>query len=358
MRQTPLFSEYDACGAKVVDFHGWALPVQFSGILQEHQHTRTKAGLFDCSHMGEFVLTGADAIEGLDRLVYSDMVSLKPGRCRYTAILNDQAGIVDDCVGLRLDEDMLYLVTNAGPLEEVSAMLAQACGAGVKDVSAETAKIDIQGPLSRDVLLACGMEGVADLKYWTGTQLVWEGIEMVVTRAGYTGELGYELFMNAASAPSVWRRLVAQEEVAPCGLGARDTLRTEMGYPLNGEDMTGEVTPLEAGMGRFVAWDSDFPGKERLVAQRDSGDYKVLVGVRSKDRRAPRHGFEVRLNDVVVGEVTSGTFGSSVGCGVGLARVSEEAASEGTLLAAGPRGMVLEVAALPLYEKGTCRIKF
>ncbi len=178
MRQTPLFSEYDACGAKVVDFHGWALPVQFSGILQEHQHTRTKAGLFDCSHMGEFVLTGADAIEGLDRLVYSDMVSLKPGRCRYTAILNDQAGIVDDCVGLRLDEDTLYLVTNAGPLDEVEGLLAQACGGGVKNLSAETAKIDIQGPLSRDVfLLACGMEGVADLKYWTGTQLVWEGVE-------------------------------------------------------------------------------------------------------------------------------------------------------------------------------------
>jgi aminomethyltransferase len=355
MQQTPLHGEYAASGGKVVDFHGWALPVQFQGIVQEHLHVRAKAGLFDCSHMGEFILEGAEAIAAFDRLVYSDMVKLRVGLCRYSALLNTQGGIIDDCVGLKLDENTLYLVTNAGPLDEVDALLAP-LGA-VRNISAETAKIDLQGPLSRAILLELGFD-IADLKYWNGRRTTWQGHDMVVTRAGYTGELGYELFLPAAAGPLLWRALVAHPDVAPCGLGARDTLRTEVGYPLNGEDLAPDRTPLESGMGRFIAWDTEFPGKAELEKQRDANVYEVLVAIRSLDRRAPRHGFEIRQGDEVVGLVTSGTFGPSVAAGVGLARVKQSVAASGTALTAGPRALPIEIADIPIYKNGTCRQQF
>ncbi len=357
MRQTPLYGEYAAHGGKAVDFHGWALPVQFTGIIQEHLHTRSKAGLFDCSHMGEFLLTGEAAIRGFDRMVFGDMISLKPGRCRYTGILNERAGIIDDCVGLKLSENELYVVTNAGPLEKVSAMILGACP-GAVDLSDATAKLDVQGPLAREVLLSLGFDAIAPLAYWTGIRTRWRDAELLITRAGYTGELGYEIYMPNALAPELWRVLAAHPDVAPCGLGARDTLRTEMGYPLNGEDVTESITPLEAGMERFIAWDKDFIGKSILEEQRVRGCHSVLVAIRSASRQAPRHGFEVKHEGQVVGEVTSGTFGPSVGCGVGLARVPQAVAAPGTKLAAGPRDLVIEVAEMPVYTGGTCRRKF
>lgn len=352
MLKTPLFDEYAAHGAKVVDFHGWALPVQFSGIVQEHLHTRAKAGLFDCSHMGEFVLRGKDAIAAFDRLVYSDMLSLAVGRCRYSAILNERGGIIDDCVGLRLPEDELYLVTNAGPLDQVAESLL--AFSGIENVTEGTTKIDLQGPLSRDILLEIGLDAVASLKYWTGLKTQWRGEEIVVTRAGYTGELGYELFVPNAIGTELWRTLAAHPEVTPCGLGARDTLRTEVGYPLNGEDLNENKTPLESGMERFICWDKEFVGKAALETQREQ-PHSVLVAVKSLDRRAPRHGFELRHEGRTVGQVTSGTFGPSVGIGVGLADLPQELAGPGIRLSAGPRDLELETAEIPIYTGGTCR---
>lgn len=355
MQQTPIHDEYAACGGKVVDFHGWALPVQFQGIVQEHLHTRTKAGLFDCSHMGEFILEGAETIAAFDRLVYSDMVNLRIGLCRYSAILNPDGGIIDDCVGMKLDDQTLYLVTNAGPLDEVDALLAPL--GNVQNVSTGTAKLDLQGPLSRAILLELGFD-IAELKYWNGKRSSWHGHDMVVTRAGYTGELGYELFLPAVAGPELWRTIVAHADVEPCGLGARDTLRTEVGYPLNGEDLAVDRTPLESGMGRFIAWNTTFPGKAAMEAQRDANAYEVLVAIQSKDRRAPRHGFEVKQGDAVVGVVTSGTFGPSVGTGVGLARVKQAVALPGTALTAGPRDLPIETVEIPIYKNGTCRQQF
>lgn len=356
MQRTPIFEEYAVSGGKAVDFHGWELPVQFEGIVQEHLHTRAKAGLFDCSHMGEFLIEGADNIAAFNRLVFGDMINLRPGRCRYTGILNERGCIVDDCVALRFDAERLYVVTNAGPLEQVGAMLAAHVPC-TTDLSAATAKLDIQGPMSRAILLELGFEAAAPLAYWSGTRTVWRGAEMVITRAGYTGELGYELFVHAELGAELWRTLVAHPDVAPCGLGARDTLRTEMGYPLNGQDVDEQRTPLEGGMDRFIAWDTEFPGKAALVAQRDAGGYPVLTGVVSLDRRAPRHGFEVKHEGKLVGMVASGTFGPSVGTGIGLAYLPPECRAPGTKLTAGPRDLPLEVMEIPLYKHGTCRMK-
>lgn len=355
MQRTPLHDEY-AATAKVIDFHGWALPVQFSGIIEEHLHTRKAAGLFDCSHMGEFYIRGEDNIAALDHLVYSDYIGLKPGRCRYSAILNAQGGVIDDCVALRLDGDTIYLVTNAGPLADVKAQFA-ANGVEAEDVTAATVKIDLQGPRSRDILIEAGLEAVAPLKFWQGCRTSWQGHDLIVSRSGYTGELGYELFIPMEGGAQLWHALLAHPEVLPCGLGARDTLRLEVGYPLYGEDASTETTPLEAGMDRFIQWNKEFLGKDVLDAQRARNDHGRLTAIKSATRSAPRHGFEVIRDGEVVGVVTSGTYGPSVGFGVGFARLRADCTVPGTQLTAGPRAMPIETAEIPIYQHGTARKK-
>ncbi|MBI5094135.1 MAG: glycine cleavage system aminomethyltransferase GcvT [Candidatus Hydrogenedentes bacterium] len=354
MQQTPLHDEHVAIGGKVVDFHGWALPVQYAGIIEEHHHTRAAASVFDCSHMGEFIIRGANALHSLNELLISDVLGLRAGRGRYGAILNGHGGIIDDVVSFKLAEDEVYLVTNAGPLDTVAALLAEAVPES-ENVSASTAKIDIQGPASRDALVRAGLGGIEALKYFAAGRFEWRGTPLVVSRAGYTGELGYELFVPNESVVALWRALLAIEPVKPAALGARDTLRTEVGYLLAGQDFDESRTPLEAGLDRFIAWETPFNGKDALLAKRDAGGYPVLTGIRTLDRRAPRHGFEVRKNGTVAGVVTSGTFGPSVGYGVGLAYVPRELAAPGTRLTAGPKEIEIETAEIPFYKNGTCR---
>ncbi len=354
MQYTPLFGEYECHGGKVVDFHGWGLPLQFQGILEEHRWARQQAGVFDCSHMAEFVIQGAESIRCFSNLVIGDMVKLAVGRCRYTALLNPSGGILDDGVALRLSPEEMFLVTNAGTVDSVSAWLSRHIPE-IRNISGDMAKIDVQGPLAPQTLLKLGFAGVETMSFWAGCRYQWQGIDMVVTRAGYTGELGYELFLPNADAASLWRALVALPEVRPCGLGARDTLRTEMGYLLSGQDMDETRTPVEAGLDRFIGWDTEFPGKSVLEAQRDSGAYDVLVALRSADKRAPRHGFELRHEGAVVGTVTSGTFGPSVECGIGLGYVPVALARPGLRLEAGPRSLPVTIETLPFYKEATGR---
>lgn len=355
MQQTPLIGEYEAHGGKVVDFHGWALPVQFRhGIVQEHLHTRTKASLFDCSHMGEFLISGKDTIDAYHRLVMTDVLGIKPGRGRYGALLNEKGGIVDDIITFRLGEDDFFVVTNAGPLDVVAPQIT-ACGPGATDISSETAKIDIQGPLSREILVL-EMPEAANLKYFQAIRTHWKGSPVVLARTGYTGELGFEIFVPAAVAVPLWRALAGYDAVEPAGLGARDTLRTEVVYSLSGQDFNESRTPLEAGLDAYIAWDTEFTGKAALQQQRDAADYPVLTPVKTADRRAPRHDFEVTHNGDRVGVVTSGTYGPSVGYGIGLAYLPRHLAKPGTTLVAGPRELPIETATAPFYRQGTCRI--
>ena len=352
MRRTPLHDEHVALGGKVVDFHGWALPVQFAGIIEEHHHTRTKAALFDCSHMGEFVIRGEAAVRAFGTLVCLDPLKIPVGRGKYGAMLNDAGGIIDDVIAFRLGEFEFFVVTNAGPLEEVSSRI---CGlSDLSDVSDETAKIDIQGPIARDILANEIIE-CASLKYYQACHAKWKGVDIVLARTGYTGELGYELFVPNRIAVDLWRRLLSYPDVKPAGLGARDTLRTEMCYGLSGQDFNESRTPLEAGMASFIAWDKEFVGRDALIAKRDAGGYSVLTPIKTSDRRAPRHGFETKHNGIVVGEVTSGTFGPSVGHGIGFAYVPEALAKPGTKLTAGPKDLEIETTTIPIYTAGTCR---
>ncbi len=354
MRSTPLFEEYARHNGRIVDFYGWGLPLHFEGIIAEHRHVREKAGVFDCSHMGEFLIHGKDAIEALSRLVIGDMCALRPGKCRYSAILNEAAGIIDDCVAFKSSDEEIVLITNAGPLEQVAALL-DAHVPGVRNISDQTAKIDVQGPRAPHALHALGLDGIEKLAFWTGMHLVWKEVDLIVTRAGYTGELGYELYMSNEAAAHVWRTLMTLPEVMPCGLGARDTLRTEMGYPLSGQDVDETRTPLEAGMDRFISWETSFPGKAQLETQQSAPDHMTLVALRSEDRRAPRHGYLLYQDSAEIGEVTSGVFGPTVGCGVGLGYVPVALARPGTTLQAGPRGMNVRIEAPPIYKQASGR---
>ncbi len=353
MRQTPLHDEHVALGGKVVDFHGWALPVQFSGIVQEHLHTRAKAALFDCSHMGEFSVRGEAAVKAYSDLVCSNPQKLSVGRGRYGAILNENGGIIDDIITIKLAEDELYVVTNAGPIDTVSALFC-GCHKNVQNVTNVTAKIDIQGPLAREIL-AREIPCAAELKYFQACKTQWQESDIILSRTGYTGELGFELFVPESLAVRLWRALLAHDNVAPAGLGARDTLRTEMGYALSGQDFDESRSPLEANMEMFVAWDTPFVGKDAVLSQRDAQGYDILTPIKTADRRAPRHGFEIKHDGAAVGAVTSGTFGPSVGHGIGLAYVQPELAGPGTALTAGPKDLPVETAPLPFYTAGTCR---
>ena len=357
LKKTPLFECCEKSGGRFVDFHGWYLPVQFEGIIVEHLHVRSHAGIFDCSHMGEFLIHGRDKISYFSFLTCGDFMPLPVGKCRYTAILNKDGSVLDDCVGMKLDEETLFVVTNAGPLEEVSSLL---CPSDVQaeDITQQIVKIDVQGPRSLDVLLQAGFDSqIAGLKYWTGGRFEWRGEKIIITRAGYTGELGYELYLPVSIGADIWVKLVSHAEVKPCGLGARDTLRTEMGYPLNGQDILPGTTPLMASMDRFIDWEHDFIGKDLLLQQKNRGDYRVLTGIKTHTRQAPRHNQKIVFQDSEVGEVTSGTYGPSVGVGVGLAMLDKKVAIPGTFLQIAGRPLQVEVCNVPIYQNGTARKK-
>lgn len=356
MQQTALYEEHVKLGAKVVDFNGWALPIQFRGIVDEHQHTRSKASIFDCSHMGEYRIEGEEGIALFEKEIISDLSKIPVGRCRYGAILNDSGGILDDLITFRMSETELYVVTNAGPIKEVTQRIC-AENPGATHVSYETAKIDVQGPRARDILLAAGFTAAETLKYFNALWTEWEGNRILLSRTGYTGELGYELYMENELAPTLWNLFNDMDDVEPAGLGARDTLRTEMGYGLSGQDFDITKSPLESAMESFIAWDTEFVGKGALSAQRDHADYGVLTPITTATRRAPRHNFEVYDGDTLVGTVTSGTFGPSLGTGVGLARIKPEFAAPGTTLTAGPKRIEITTVRAPAYPDGTCRMK-
>ncbi len=357
LKRTPLFECCEKSGGRFVDFHGWYLPVQFEGIISEHLHVRSHAGIFDCSHMGEFLIHGQDKMAHFSYLTCGDFTSLPVGKCRYTALLNRDSSILDDCVGIKLNEETLFVITNAGPLEQVSSLL---CDSSVQaeDITQQLVKIDIQGPKSLDVLLDSNFNPqIKGLKYWTGGTFEYKGEKIIITRAGYTGELGYELYLPISIGPDIWDKLLSHPEVKPCGLGARDTLRTEMGYPLNGQDILPGSTPLMASMDRFIDWEHDFVGKDLLLQQKDRGDYRILTGIKTNTRQAPRRNQKLMFQDHEIGEVTSGTYGPSVGVGVGLAMLDKRVANPGTVLQVVERSLQIEVSSIPIYQNGTARKK-
>ncbi|MBN2141338.1 MAG: glycine cleavage system aminomethyltransferase GcvT [Desulfovibrionaceae bacterium] len=354
LKTTPLTSWHRENGAKMAPFAGYDMPVQYEGILAEHRQTRESASVFDICHMGEFTLEGPGAAEALDGLVTQDVRKLAPGRCGYGFLLNPKAGVLDDLIVYRRGPDRYLIVVNAACEDSDFVWMSQRLpqSLALTNISAKTAKIDLQGPRSREVLEDALGEDCGRLPYFgfaeTGFQNAW----LLISRTGYTGELGYELYLPSDAALDLWRTLVGHPLARPAGLGARDTLRLEMGYPLYGQDLDPEHTPVEAGYGRLLGKAAPFLGKPALGRVNER-----LIPLLIDGRRAARHNDRVLLpSGAEVGAVTSGSFAPSLSCCVALAYVRADAAEEPAFRIAAQRAELdARRATLPFYTQGTAR---
>jgi aminomethyltransferase len=327
LRRTPLNALFHEMGARMVDFAGWDMPVQFSSVIEEHLAVRTAAGLFDVSHMGEIAIEGKDALAVVQRLTCNDAAALTPGRAQYSALLNERGGFVDDILVYRLAADRFLLVVNAGNTDRDFAWIrAQATGeARVENTSAAWAQLALQGPRSPAIMAALGVGGLETMRYYHFATMKVRGAECLVSRTGYTGEDGFEIYAPPAAAADLFRAVLqagAGSGIKPCGLGARDTLRLEARMPLYGNDLDDTTTPHEAGLDWIVKRaKGEFIGRAALEAEALAGAKRRLAGFEMVDRGIGRHGYPVRSGGREVGIVTSGTFGPFVKKNIGLAYV-------------------------------------
>ncbi len=356
--RTPLYDEHRALGARMVDFAGWEMPVQYEGILSEHARTRTACTVFDTCHMGEFELSGPTAEADLERLLTMRVGTLAVGQCRYGYLLRDDGGVLDDLTCYRFGPDRFWLIVNAGTrasdFEWIRAHVSP--GTRLQDRSDELGKLDVQGPRSWWVLGEALGRPVPPLTYFRLAETEWEGHTLVISRTGYTGEWGYEVYGPAEIALALWRRLVAAG-ATPAGLGARDTLRLEMGYPLYGHELSVERTPVAAARGAFVDIGKEFIGGAAVRRDLERGCARYLAGLRLEGRRAARGGAVALWDGRAVGEVTSGAYAPSLGVAVALAYLDAELAREGVRLEleVGRARLTATVVSLPFWTAGTAR---
>lgn len=361
-KKTPLYAEHVEAGARMVPFGGYVMPLQYTGIIPEHRAVRQAAGLFDLSHMGEFRISGPQAIPAVDRLVTNDIAGLEVGQIRYTPMTYPDGGIVDDLLVYRFP-DHLMLVVNAANLEKDLDWIRQHLPAGVdvRDESDRTALIAIQGPRSESILQPLADVDLSEMQYYHFATGQVAGVTGVVSRTGYTGEDGFELYLPAGDAPRVWNALREAGDPAglvPVGLGARDTLRLESAFMLYGNDIDASTSPLEAGLGWTVKLgEQDFLGREVIEHQKASGVARRLVQLEMLDRAIPRQHYPVWSNGERIGEMTSGTFSPTFGHGVGLAYVRPEYAKSGTNVEIEVRGErhPARVVKKPLYRREGAR---
>jgi aminomethyltransferase len=338
---SPLHDRHVALGAKLADFSGWSMPIEYAGggVIAEHTAVRTAAGLFDVSHLGTATVRGPGAAAFVDGCLTNDLSRIGPGQAQYTLCCLEDGGVVDDLIVYLHGPGDVLLVPNAANAADVLARLTAEAPDGVQitDRHADVAVLAVQGPRSPQVLQAVGL--AAELPYMSFT-----GGEVTVCRTGYTGEHGYELLVAAERAGELWDALLAAGEpegLRPCGLGARDTLRTEMGYPLHGHELSREITPNQARSGWAVGWRKPrFWGREALLAEKEAGPARLLWGLRATGRGIPRPGMAV-LDGVGarIGEVTSGTFSPTLKVGIGLALLDTAAGvAEGAEVSVDVRG--------------------
>ena len=325
MLKTPLYETHLALGAKMAPFGGWMMPIQYQGILVEHAHTRQEVSVFDICHMGEFMLQADPVLSGFDRLVTQNITAIPIGACRYGFILNNQAGILDDLIVYRINKASWMIVVNAAMISADFAHFKEniSGGCSLENVSDKMAKLDVQGPQSLDVLKKIFGEGIGKLNYYTFSEFkIFDQQSCIISRTGYTGELGYEIYIANDYVCKLWELLLSDARVKPAGLGARDTLRLEMSYPLYGQDLDTQHTPLAAGLLKFVDLSKDFIGKDVLIREQKEGAKQHLIYFQADSRRSPRHGFAIIDQGRQVGVVTSGSFSPSLGVGIGMGYVT------------------------------------
>ncbi len=362
MQQTPLIQQHRASGGKLVDFAGWEMPVQYTGVVDEYHAVRSKAGLFDVSHMGRFIASGPGAAAFLQRMTTNDVNKLAVGQAQYSMVCNEQGGIKDDIFVYRLKPTEYLLCINAANREKIFTWLRQQSDRNflLEDRSAKLAQIAIQGPLSREILLALGAKEATGLKLHHASEIALGTIPALLARTGYTGELGYELYVAADCVGSLWDELLGQGRVAglkPAGLGARDLLRLEMGYLLYGNDIGEDTTPLEAGVDWTVSFQKgEFVGNRPLLGQKEGGIARRFVGFELLEKAVPRHGFKILSSQPhpnPIGEVTSGNLSPLLQKGIGLGYVPVAQAEPGTLIQIDIRGKAVPgiIVKTPFYKK-------
>ncbi|MFC1467879.1 glycine cleavage system aminomethyltransferase GcvT [Verrucomicrobiota bacterium] len=357
MKKTPLYDEHVKLGARMVPFGGWDMPVQYAGILKEHEHTRTKASVFDICHMGEFELSGPTAAADLEKLLTQSVASLAIGQCRYGFMLNEEGGVIDDLTCYRLAEDRFYLVVNAATAENDAAWIRDRISATTDfaDVSEETAKLDVQGPGARQALEEV-FGPLPELKYFRIEEVELLGVKCLLSRTGYTGELGYEIYFPATEAARFWNALLENPGIEPGGLGARDTLRLEMGYSLYGHELSAEHSPVATGGGMFIKKDLPFIGCETVQRELADGPARRLVALQLETKRAAREEDAVYCDGELVGEVSSGSVSPSLGVAVALAFVrADVAGNENFELEVRGKKLSAKRVTLPFYKNGTAR---
>ncbi len=355
MKRTPLYDCHLEAGAKMVDFAGWEMPVQYAGVIEEHRAVRTAAGLFDVSHMGEVRVRGAGAEALLQRLTPNDVAKLVPGRAHYSGLLTERGTYVDDLLVYRLAADDFLVVVNASNAPgDFAWMASRAQGeAEVTDESERWALLALQGPKALAILTLLASPDVSGLKYYGFVQGQVDGTPAILSRTGYTGEDGFEIYLAPEEAPKVWRRLV-EAGAAPAGLGARDTLRLEAAMALYGHEIDETTTPFEAGLGWVVKLDKgEFLGRDALAAQKAAGVPRKLVGFEVQGRGIARQGHAVVSDGGAVGTVTSGTWSPTFEKAIGMAYVPPEMAAPGTPLTLDVRGKPLPavVVEMPFYRR-------
>ena len=357
-KRTPLYDVHRELGATIVEFAGFLMPLRYDGETAEHRAVRTEAGLFDLSHMGEIFVTGPQAAEGLDYALVGELSTVAVGRARYTMLCAPDGGVLDDLIVYRLAEEEYLVVANAANTATVRDALTERIAgrfdARVADRSDEHALIALQGPRSQEILSRFTDAALDDLKYYAWRRGRVAGTDAVIARTGYTGEDGFELFVAADDAVAVWNALAGAEGVTPAGLAARDTLRLEAGMPLYGNELTAEITPYEAGLGRVVTLSKpgDFVGRQVLSAYAETPPGRTLVGLVARGRRAPRKGYPVVASDgTTCGVVTSGAPSPTLGKPIAMAYVDSGAV--GGELAVDVRGRrePVDVVDLPFYKR-------
>ena len=359
LKRTPLFDCYAKYGGKTIDFGGWELPVQFSSIKEEHDAVRNRAGLFDVSHMGEIFVEGPGAEAYLQKLLSNDISKIAIGSAQYNAMCYENGGVVDDLLTYHLDDNRYLLCVNAANIEkDFEWMLSQKFGdVTITNKSNDYAQIALQGPLAEEVLQTLTSENLVNIKYFKFKDNVGVlGHCVLVSRSGYTGEDGFEIYGTPEAIIDLWDKILEagkEKGIVPAGLGARDTLRFESCLPLYGQELSAQITPLEAGIGFAVKLNTDFIGRDALAAQKEAGLKRKLVGIEMIGKGIPRHGYKVWKDGQQIGEVTTGTQSPMTKRNIGLALMDVSLATIGTEVEIEIRGKFIPavVVETPFYKR-------
>lgn len=361
LKKTPLNAIHRALGGKMVDFGGWDMPVQYpAGVIEEHLATRTRAGLFDVSHMGEIWVEGPDAVAFVNRITTNDVTKLVDGQAHYSALPNDNGGIVDDLLVYRFAEDRLLLVVNAGTTDKDWEWIQKNKGTEnvtLRNASSEFCQIAIQGPKATGILQKLTDTELDPIKYYHFVEGKVDGVDSIISRTGYTGEDGFEVYAPAGNAEQLWNKMLEtgkDEGILPCGLAARNTLRLESAMSLYGHELGDDISPLEAGLGWITKLQKgDFVGRDKIAALKEKGVSRKVAGFEMKEPGIARDGFDVYVGDEKVGVVTSGSPAPFLKKNIGLAFLPPDFANVGQEIRIDIRGkrLAAEVVPTPFYKR-------